>query len=112
MQAALLPDARLVEAEVLRVFPTFVWNAQLKPEIYRDLNAEILRKLDALRPRDQAAGIGWQSGYGLHTLDEFRPLIACICWVVEQVLEFLRHAHPNNFLSGVYYVQVQEGVDT
>jgi uncharacterized protein (TIGR02466 family) len=136
MQSALLPDARLAEAEVLRVFPTFVWNAQLKPEIYRDLNAEILRKLDALRPRDQAAGIGWQSGYGLHTLDEFRPLIACICWVVEQVLEFLRirsrkfevtgcwanvnspgvdhkmHAHPNNFLSGVYYVQVQEGADT
>jgi uncharacterized protein (TIGR02466 family) len=22
------------------------------------------------------------------------------------------HAHPNNFLSGVYYVQVQEGADT
>jgi uncharacterized protein (TIGR02466 family) len=22
------------------------------------------------------------------------------------------HSHPNNFLSGVYYVQVQEGADT
>ena len=136
MQAASLRDARIAEAEVLRVFPTFVWKAQLKPEIYRDLNAEILRKLDAVMPRDLAAGTGWQSGYGLHTTDEFRPLISCIGRAVEQVLEFLRirprtfevtgcwanvncpgaahrmHAHPNNFLSGVYYVQVQEGADT
>ena len=36
MQAALLWDARMIsEAEVLRVFPTFVWKAQLKPEIHR-----------------------------------------------------------------------------
>jgi uncharacterized protein (TIGR02466 family) len=136
MQAASLQDAGIAEAEVLRVFPTFVWKAQLKPEICRDLNAEIMRKLDAVMPRDLAAGTGWQSGYGLHTTDEFRPLISCICRAVEQVLEFLRirplnfevtgcwanvncpgaahrmHAHPNNFLSGVYYVQVQEGADT
>jgi uncharacterized protein (TIGR02466 family) len=136
MREASLVDAKITEAEVLRVFPTFVWKAHLKPEICRDLNAEILRKLDAVVPRDLAAGIGWQSGYGLHTLDEFRPLISCICRAVEQVLDFLRiqsakfevtgcwanvncpgaahnmHAHPNNFLSGVYYVQVQKGADT
>ena len=136
MQAASLRDARIAEAEVLRVFPTFIWKAQLKPETYRELNAELLRKLDAVLPRDLAAGAGWQSGYGLHTADEFRPLISCICRAVEQVLEFLRiqppkfevtgcwvnvnspgaahgmHTHPNNFLSGVYYVQVQEGADT
>jgi uncharacterized protein (TIGR02466 family) len=136
MQSALLLDARIAEAEVVRIFPTFVWKAQVKPEIDRDLNAEILRTLDAIMPRDLAAGIGWQSGHELHTMDEFRPLISCICRAVEQVLEFLRvrsptfevtgcwanvncpgaahtmHAHPNNFLSGVYYVQVQEGADT
>ena len=136
MQAVSLQDARIAEAEVLRVFPTFVWKAQLKPAIHRDLNAEILRKLDAVMPRDLAAGTGWQSGYGLHTTDEFRPLISCIGRAIEQVLDFLRipsrtfeltgcwanvncpgvthtmHAHPNNFLSGVYYVQVQEGADT
>ena len=136
MQAASPVDAQIAEAEVLRVFPTFVWKARLKPEIWRDINADILRKLDAVMPRDLAAGTGWQSGYGLHTTHEFRPLISCICRAVEQVLEFLRirpakfevtgcwanvncpgavhgmHTHPNNFLSGVYYVQVQEGADT
>lgn len=132
MQAASLLDARIADAEVLRVFPTFIWKAQLKPAIYRDLNAQILRKLDALIPRELAAGTGWQSGYGLHTAEDFRPLISCIRRAVEQVLQFLRirppgfevtgcwanvncpgaargmHTHPNNFLSGVYYVQVQE----
>jgi uncharacterized protein (TIGR02466 family) len=132
----LLLHQRIASAEVLRLFPTFVWKAQLKPEVHGDLNAAILRKLDAIVPPDLAAGGGWQSGYGLHTLDEFRPLISCICRAVEQVLDFLRirsarfevtgcwanvncpgaahkmHAHPNNFLSGVYYVQVQEGADT
>jgi uncharacterized protein (TIGR02466 family) len=132
----LLLHQRIASAEVLRLFPTFVWKAQLKPEVYGDLNAAILRKLDAIVPPDLAAGSGWQSGYGLHTLDELRPLVSCICWGVERVLEFLRvglpkfevtgcwanvnspgaahkmHRHPNNFLSGVYYVQVQEGADT
>ena len=132
----MLLHQRIASAEVLRLFPTFVWKAQLKPEVYGELNAAILRKLDAIVPPGLAAGSGWQSGYGLHTLDELRPLVSCICWAVEQVLEFLRirspkfevtgcwanvnclgaahkmHAHPNNFLSGVYYVQVQEGADT
>ena len=71
--AALLLDQRIASAEVLRLFPTFVWKAQLKPEIYGDLNAAILRKLDAIAPPDLAAGSGWQSGYGLHTATSFVP---------------------------------------
>ena len=65
-----------------------------------------------------------------------QPLVAYAAEVAGPVLEFLRissralsftgcwinlaapgaevkmHAHPNNFLSGVYYVQVQPGADT
>jgi uncharacterized protein (TIGR02466 family) len=29
-----------------------------------------------------------------------------------QAGQMILHAHPNNFLSGVYYVQVQDGADT
>ena len=63
----MLLHQRIASAEVLRLFPTFVWKAQLKPDVHGDLNAAILRKLDAIVPPDLAAGGGWQSAYGLHT---------------------------------------------
>ena len=36
------------------------------------------------------------------------------CWANVNAIGSLHaiHAHPNNFLSGVYYVQVQSGADT
>jgi len=119
--------------EVRRLFPTFVWKAQLRPEVYEPLNALILGRLEAMRrerpPLQQ--GETWQSKHGLHGLPEFRSLVSCIHTAAEGVLEFLRigsselritgcwanvsapggghrtHTHPNNFLSGVYYGQVR-----
>ncbi len=124
--------------EVVRLFPTFVWRCQLRPEIRQPINAAILNRLDAMRhgqpPLDR--GMAWQSGHQLHKLEELRGLVSCIHSAVDRVLAFLRigdlevsltgcwanvigpaaehkmHAHPNNFLSGVYYVQVQDGADT
>ena len=90
-------------------------------------------RLGAVGP---APGRGWQSEKDLHHLDEFRGLVACIHDAAECVLEFLKtgerafeitalwanmnpkgaahpvHSHPNNFLSGVYYVRTHEGADT
>ena len=81
-------------------------------------------------------GAAWQSTADLNKLPELGDLVACIDAALSHVLEFLRvsygriqitgcwanvnapgashrmHAHPNNYLSGVYYVQVQEGADT
>lgn len=124
--------------EVVRLFPTFVWKCQLRSEVCQAIDAAILGWLDRMRrglpPLDP--GTAWQSGAGLHKCEELRTLVSCIHTAVEQVLDFLRidyrtfqitgcwvnvnapgaahkmHAHPNNFLSGVYYVQVQEGADT
>jgi uncharacterized protein (TIGR02466 family) len=124
--------------EVVRLFPTFVWKCQLRPEVYRAINAAILNRLHEMRralpPLDR--GEAWQSGHGLHRLEEFRTLVSCIDAAVATVLAHLRvgnhdvsitgcwaninapgaahrmHAHPNNFLSGVYYVQVQDRADT
>jgi uncharacterized protein (TIGR02466 family) len=125
-------------AEVVRLFPTFVWKSRLRPEVYEPINATIMARIAALRqglPGLQA-GQAWQSGHGLHKLDELRHLVSCVRSAADAVLVFLRisdascritgcwanvnapgachrmHTHPNNFLSGAYYVQVEEGADT
>jgi len=83
-----------------------------------------------------APGQGWQSVQSLHELDDFRDLVSCVHRVVPGILRFLRigydayqvtacwatvlatgaahkmHQHPNNFLSGVYYVRTHPGADT
>jgi uncharacterized protein (TIGR02466 family) len=125
-------------AEVLRLFPTFVWKAQLARGAYEDINAPIHAALKQLAPHtDQPApGTMWQSDHGLHKRPSFAGLARAIDRAVADVLAFLKvgydaweitgcwanvavpggwhrmHSHPNNFLSGVYYVQVQEGADT
>jgi len=124
--------------EVVRLFPTFVWKRRLRPEVYQPINAAILDRLDEMRRGlpALARGEAWQSGHGLHEQEDLRDLVSCIDAAVNAALAFLRvgyrqvlttgcwanvnapgaahrmHAHPNNFLSGVYYVQVQDGADT
>jgi uncharacterized protein (TIGR02466 family) len=125
-------------ADVLRMFPTFVWKAELKPDVHKRINGNILTKLDQLRETlpELAPGQAWQSDQSLHELDEFHELVACVNDTSHSVLKFLKigcdtfritalwanvlmpraghrmHNHPNNFLSGVYYVQTHEGADT
>jgi len=128
-----------VESTVHSLFPTLVWEARLAREAYAPLNDAILRQLAALRggAPDPPAGAGSQSSVTLHRNEELAPLVAAIERLAKGVLEFLRigeceapritgcwanvnapgaahrmHSHPNNFLSGVYYVQVPPGADT
>ncbi len=130
--------ANFEASDTLRVFPTFVWKAQVAPGVGQGIEDDVLAKLDELRlgADEPAPGRGWQSPKDLHHLDEFRRLTACIHDAAESVLEFLKigdggfeitglwaninpkgaahaiHSHPNNFLSGVYYVRAPEGADT
>ncbi len=124
--------------DVLRMFPTFVWKAQVAPSVRQGIEDDVLAKLDAMR-RDAGEplpGRGWQSEKDLHRLDEFRGLVAGIHDAAESVLDFLKtgdgafeltglwanmnpkgaahpiHSHPNNFLSGIYYLRTHEGADT
>jgi uncharacterized protein (TIGR02466 family) len=122
--------------EVIRLFPTFVWKAGLPPVRYRPLNAAIVAQLESLAPAPEDRGSMWQSGHGLHQHPAFADLVSAIDSALHEVLAFLKvgegglqitgcwanisapggwhrmHSHPNNFLSGVYYVQVQDGADT
>ncbi len=130
--------ANFEASDVLRMFPTFVWKAQVAPSVRQEIEDDVLAKLDEMSrdAGEPAPGRGWQSDKDLHHLDEFRGLVACIHDAGESVLDFLKtgdaafeitglwanmnakgtahpiHSHPNNFLSGVYYLRTHEGADT
>ena len=125
----------ITASEILPLFPTFVWKNQLAPHVWQPLNDRIGQVLMALGPELQH-GQAWQSHHGLHELPEFSDLFEYVRDTTITVLEFLKvgyrevkvtacwatinapgrghpkHAHPNSFLSGVYYVQTQRGTDT
>jgi len=132
------PVPSFQSVDVLRMFPTFVWKASLGPEVSGPLNQALLRTLgeagaplDDLRP-----GESWQSDHKLHEGPGISGLSDHIEAAAEAVLEHLKishegfrvtgcwanvnapgaehrpHSHPNNYLSGVYYVQVAEGADS
>ena len=124
--------------EVIRLFPSFVWKTRLGSEARAAFRVAILEEVSAQRAgaAEPAAGQVWQSRHGLHRLPALARLVRHLRAGVEEVLAFLHvgtvpfeitglwvnvaapggavrmHAHPNNFLSGVYYVQVQEGADS
>ena len=125
-------------SDVLQIFPTFVWKVQLTSGALEAVNRKVLEKLKILRPlgADFVSSEGWQSSKDLHKLDEFRELASYIDDTAGTILRFLKvgyvafeitgcwaninpvgashrsHSHPNNFLSGVYYVQTHSGGDT
>jgi uncharacterized protein (TIGR02466 family) len=128
----------LEASDVVAMFPTLVWKLQLREASLRAINAKILAVLEAIR-RDQpplVTGQGWQSAQTLHKREEFADLVACVHHAARGILRFLKigydafeitgcwanilaqgaahraHSHPNNFLSGVYYVRTQPGTDT
>src|SRR5688500_18335171 len=120
-------------SDVIPMFPTLVWKISLEPEWRDAIDTKVMATLERLR-RDLPtleAGHGWQSEQTLHEREEFQELVSCVSHVAKSVLRFLRigheaveitgcwatvlakgamhkaHSHPNNFLSGVYYVRVQ-----
>jgi uncharacterized protein (TIGR02466 family) len=125
-------------SEVIPMFPSLVWKTQIDPALRDAINARILEVLAELR-RGVAPlepGQGWQSVQDLHEREALRELVWCIEHCATGIRRFLRigaaeceitgcwatvlargashklHSHPNNFLSGVYYVHTREGADT
>jgi uncharacterized protein (TIGR02466 family) len=130
---------RWMEAsDVIPMFPTLVWKLQIEAGLRDALQARILPALAEMRRElpPLAHGRGWQSAQDLHHREELRELVSCVERGVTSVLRFLRigddafeitacwatvlapgaahklHSHPNNFLSGVYYVRTPAGADT
>jgi uncharacterized protein (TIGR02466 family) len=131
-------DNWIENSDILSIFPTFVWTLQSTPKFYEKVNTEILKALNEMNPdlADIPPGDAWQSHQQLHKCEAFLDLAPRILTTAKTVLQFLRinydaieitacwaninstgashaiHNHPNNFLSGVYYVQTQAGADT
>lgn len=134
---ALDSDPWIDQSEIFSFFPTLVWKVQLKPDLSARINTTVRESLEAQNPRlaELAPGKGWQSDQRLHTLEDYADLVACIMRSAGSVLKLLKvgyeaieltgcwinvgtrgashamHSHPNNFLSGVYYVQTSPGAD-
>jgi len=121
---------RFQTLDVLRMFPSFVWKAELRPDVHEQINDSIVRMLGEIGAplADLRPGESWQSDHGLHEQREFRELVDCINEAAQSVLAYLKvgheglkitgfwanlnapgaghpaHSHANNYLSGVYYL--------
>ena len=129
---------RIESSDVVTMFPSLVWKLQIEPGLRDVLRANILAAIVGMRAGLPALahGDGWQSGHLLHQRDDFGEFVECALQGVASVLRFLRigeeaceitgcwasvlaaggahrlHSHPNNFLSGAYYVCTWPGADT
>ena len=123
---------------IVSLFPTHVWVHDLAPDSYQPLNAALSGAIeDLISPRPQLGpGEIWQTDQNLHRLAPFAPLMDYVRTAAEGALAFLKiryeafqvtgcwanigppgtahpgHSHPNNYLSGVYYVKVGRGADS
>jgi uncharacterized protein (TIGR02466 family) len=130
-------ESRFESTKLNEIFPTPVWVLDLRPEVYHPLNAKMMQALEAMTaPRAPIKpGETWQTDPYIHTLPQFAELMSVIQAGAKGALDFLqieydsfeitgcwaninpkgglntRHTHPNNFLSGVYYVQVPAGAN-
>jgi uncharacterized protein (TIGR02466 family) len=132
------PHPWLEASDVVPMFPSLVWKLQVEPGRRDAMRERILAAIAELRSDlpPLAPGSGWQSAQALHQRADFRDFVACAEKGVASILRFLRivdapceitgcwanvlppgaahkmHSHPNNFLSGVYYVRTRPGADT
>jgi uncharacterized protein (TIGR02466 family) len=131
-------DPWIEASDVIPMFPTLLWKIQVKPELRDAIDAKILAALGNMRrdlPRLES-GHGWQSEQTLDDREEFQDLVACVGNATRSILRFLQigheafeitgcwatvlargaahkaHSHPNNYLSGAYYVRTHPGADT
>ncbi len=75
-------DSWIESSDVLSMFPTFVWNVQLRTENYKATNAKVLKTLKEMRVSLPPLGTGeaWQSSKNLHKLDEFGDLVSHVAF--------------------------------
>lgn len=119
-------------------FPTLVWRFSVDSTKRDRLNRQLVDLLEKWSPQALTleSGEALQTDPFLHEVLELRPLIEEFEAAILAALDFLdvihrdtritgcwaningigtahqEHVHPNNFLSGVYYVQVDEGADS
>jgi uncharacterized protein (TIGR02466 family) len=130
-------DQAFAATQLVQLFPTCVWQHDLKPEDYEPINRRILPTIRDLIKLQEVSeqSLTWQTHHDLYLREEFKDLIAFARKAARGVLDHLQidytdfqitgcwanvnppqtrhrsHTHPNNFLSGVYYAQVPDSAD-
>ena len=125
------PSDTFAHTSVNPLFPTPMWIADLPGPAFQPLNDRLRAAVDAMTgPRvQQNPSDTFQTPHDLHERAEFAPLVHAIETLVGGALKQLAiepaevvftamwanvnppgskhsvHSHPNNFFSGVYYVQ-------
>lgn len=120
--------------EVQELFPTTVWIVDLKAVEAAPFNARLKAEIETIiSPRPKVpAGSNWQTPQDLHTRPAFSDFVKLVETAARGVARFLQvdqhpmtitgcwaninppgayhptHNHPNNYLSGVYYVAVPD----
>lgn len=128
----------MTDAQVHDIFPTPLWVVDFGADVHEPLNARLVETLYAMiGPRPELGPAAtMQTDNDLQTFDEFADIVALAAEAVEGAIRHLEvdcgnfeftgfwaninppgcvatpHAHPNNFLSGVYYVQTDAGSDS
>ena len=123
--------------EIYQLFPTNVWEIQFSQEQYEVLNKGLVENInELLAPKAQIPpGQTWQTRNDIHTLPQFLEFTKIIKNAGTGVLDFLQteqsrlditgcwanvnppgsshspHTHPNNYLSGVYFVRAPQGAN-
>ena len=124
-----------VKQQVRELFPTPLWVLDLAIAEATAFNARLKAEIDRIiAPRPNVpSGSNWQTPHDLHTRPEFAEFTRLVEIAAASVAQFLQleqypmmitgcwaninppgsyhptHNHPNNYLSGVYYVDVSDG---
>lgn len=119
------------------LFASHIWVHDLEPNHAERLNRQLFHDLDEMtRPRPALRpGLTWQTEQVMQDFEEFDELMGLFRAASKRILDMMRveyddfvitgawaninpkgaphppHFHPNNFLSGVYYVQAAPGGD-
>lgn len=127
------------ESNIANIFPIPVWVHRLGDEQAESVNRSVLALIDSIKAEqpDIASGHHWQTPNDLQKRSELEELNGYIDTAAAAILDHLKveygsflitgcwanvmprgaqphrsHTHPNNFLSGVYYVQTPASGDS
>lgn len=131
-------ETRIEAFSAMPIFPTLIWATQLRSEVADRINDTFTGLIDRARRRQQDLQRRgkWQTDQRLHTLDELTEFVDLALGLCRHILDsdgiryrgleitgcwanigfggsgHRPHAHPNNYFSGVYYVNAPEGGNT
>ncbi|WP_422000079.1 TIGR02466 family protein [Reyranella sp.] len=122
-----------IKQSIEELFPTPLWILDVQPSDAAAFNARLKVEIEKIMARPKVpSGSNWQTPQDLHSRPEFAELAQLIEIAARSVSQFLgieqhpmmitgcwaninppgsyhpTHNHPNNYLSGVYYVAVPD----